>query len=117
MVDETAKYPFDAPDWLRARLDRGSGSLPQAQALKCAVCVKIYEEQASGVNRAWPVLARALERAAKVDMLVVVRIDGLERSLSRLIKSALPEAGRWTQIRLPRAVPPMSATAFCMPRC
>ncbi|MFM7333082.1 MAG: recombinase family protein, partial [Tabrizicola sp.] len=35
--------------------------LPQSHALKSAGCVEIHEEQASGGNRARPVLARVLE--------------------------------------------------------
>src|SRR5690606_40307458 len=56
--------------------------LPQSQALKSAGCAEIHEEQASGGNRAQPVLARVLERVAKSDTLVVVRINRLARSLS-----------------------------------
>ena len=37
-------------------------ALPQLQALKSAGCAEIFEEQASGGNRARPVPARALER-------------------------------------------------------
>ena len=48
--------------------------LPQSQALKFAGCVDIHEEQASGGNRARPVLARVLERVGPGDTLVVVRI-------------------------------------------
>ncbi|MDD7973770.1 recombinase family protein [Roseinatronobacter alkalisoli] len=60
--------------------------LPQSQALKSAGCVEIHEEQASGGNRARPVLARVLERVGKGDTLVVVRIDRLARSLSHLLE-------------------------------
>jgi DNA invertase Pin-like site-specific DNA recombinase len=60
--------------------------LPQSQALKSAGCVAIHEEQASGGNRARPVLARVLERIGKGDTLVVVRIDRLARSLSHLLE-------------------------------
>jgi DNA invertase Pin-like site-specific DNA recombinase len=60
--------------------------LPQSQTLKSAGCAEIHEEQASGVNRARPVLARVLERIAKGDTLVVVRIDRLARSLSHLLE-------------------------------
>ena len=55
--------------------------LPQSQALKSAGCAEIHKEQASGRNRARPVLARVLERIGKGDTLVVVRIDRLARSL------------------------------------
>ncbi len=60
--------------------------LPQSQALKSAGCAEIHEEQASGGNRARPVLARVLERIGKGDTLVVVRIDRLARSLSHLLE-------------------------------
>ncbi len=60
--------------------------LPQSQALKSAGYAEIHEEQASGGNRARPVLARVLERVAKGDTLVVVRIDRLARSLSHLLE-------------------------------
>lgn len=60
--------------------------LPQSQALNAAGCAEIHEEQASGGNRARPVLARVLERIRKGDTLVVVRIDRLARSLSHLLE-------------------------------
>ncbi|WP_096788141.1 recombinase family protein [Rhodobacter sp. CZR27] len=60
--------------------------LPQAQALRSAGCAEIHEEQASGGNRARPVLARVLERIGRGDTLVVVRIDRLARSLSHLLE-------------------------------
>jgi DNA invertase Pin-like site-specific DNA recombinase len=60
--------------------------LPQSQALTAAGCVEIHEEQASGGNRARPVLARVLDRVRKGDTLVVVRIDRLARSLSHLLE-------------------------------
>ena len=60
--------------------------LPQAQALTAAGCTEIHEEQASGGNRARPVLARVLDRTRKGDTLVVVRIDRLARSLSHLLE-------------------------------
>ena len=60
--------------------------LPQSEALQTTGCVEIFEEQASGGNRARPVLARVLERIGKGDTLVVVRIDRLARSLSHLLE-------------------------------
>lgn len=60
--------------------------LPQSEALQAAGCVEIFEEHASGGNRARPVLARVLERISKGDTLVVVRIDRLARSLSHLLE-------------------------------
>lgn len=60
--------------------------LPQCEALQTAGCVEIFEEHASGGNRARPVLARVLERVQSGDTLVVVRIDRLARSLSHLLE-------------------------------
>lgn len=77
---------FHAPDRLCARIHRGSDPLPQSEALQTAGCVEIFEEHASGGNRARPVLARLLERISKGDTLVVVRIDRLARSLSHLLE-------------------------------
>ena len=60
--------------------------LAQSEALQSAGCAEIFEEHASGGNRARPVLARVLERIGKGDTLVVVRIDRLARSLSHLLE-------------------------------
>tara|TARA_R110002033_G_C3883111_1_gene238163 strand:+ start:1417 stop:1698 length:282 start_codon:yes stop_codon:yes gene_type:complete len=60
--------------------------LPQSEALQSAGCAEIFEEHASGGNRARPVLARVLERVQSGDTLVVVRIDRLARSLSHLLE-------------------------------
>ncbi|MDO5643686.1 MAG: recombinase family protein [Paracoccus sp. (in: a-proteobacteria)] len=60
--------------------------LPQSEVLQSAGCAEIFEEHASGGNRARPVLARLLERIGKGDTLVVVRIDRLARSLSHLLE-------------------------------
>ena len=62
-------------------------TLPQSQALKSAGCTYIQEEQASGGNRARPVLARVPGRINKGDTLVVVLIDRLARSLSHLLEA------------------------------
>src|SRR3990167_10432434 len=68
--------------------------LPQSQALKSAGCAEIHEEQASGGNRARPVLAGVLERVAKGDTLVVVRIDRLARALSLLLAGVEPPGAK-----------------------
>ena len=60
--------------------------LPQREGLKAAGCAEIHEEQASGGDRARPVLARVLARVGRGDTLVVVRIDRLARSLSHLLE-------------------------------
>jgi DNA invertase Pin-like site-specific DNA recombinase len=61
-------------------------TLPQLQALRSAGCNEIKEEQASGGDRARPVLMRVMERISRGDTLVVVRIDRLARSLSHLLE-------------------------------
>lgn len=58
---------------------------PQIMALEAAACDEIYEEQASGGDRARPVLARVMARILRGDTLVVVRIDRLARSLAHLL--------------------------------
>jgi DNA invertase Pin-like site-specific DNA recombinase len=58
----------------------------QSEELRGAGCAEIHEEQASGASRSRPVLARMLERARAGDVLVVVRIDRLARSLSHLLE-------------------------------
>ena len=58
----------------------------QAAELKAAGCTEIHAEQASGGDRARPVLARVLDGIGKGDELVVVRIDRLARSLSHLLE-------------------------------
>jgi len=59
--------------------------LPQAEALRAAGCAEIFEEHASGGDRARPGLARVLARVGRGDTLVVVRIDRLARSLAHLL--------------------------------
>lgn len=61
-------------------------TLPQAEELRAAGCAVIHEEQASGGSRTRPVLARVLDRLRAGDVLVVVRIDRLARSLSHLLE-------------------------------
>ena len=46
----------------------------------------IFEEKASGANRARPELARAVGRVGRGDILVVARIDRLVRSLVHLLE-------------------------------
>ena len=61
-------------------------SLPQSEELRAAGCHDIHEEQASGGSRTRPVLARVLDRMRAGDVLLVVRIDRLARSLSHLLE-------------------------------
>jgi DNA invertase Pin-like site-specific DNA recombinase len=60
--------------------------LPQADELRAAGCREIHEEQASGASRSRPILARVLDRISTGDVLLVVRIDRLARSLSHLLE-------------------------------
>jgi DNA invertase Pin-like site-specific DNA recombinase len=59
---------------------------PQIDALKAAGCMIILRENASGANRGRPELKLAVERCRQGDVLVVVRIDRLARSLSHLLE-------------------------------
>ncbi len=52
--------------------------------LKAAGCVTIHQEQGSGASRARPVLAQLLRELRAGDVLVVVRLDRLTRSVSHL---------------------------------
>jgi len=73
--------------------DELQGPLPQSQALKSAGCAEIFEEHGSGGHHARPVFARVLERVAKDDTLIVIRIDRLARSLPHLLeRTEQPEA-------------------------
>jgi DNA invertase Pin-like site-specific DNA recombinase len=54
--------------------------------LKAAGCHDIFEEQGSGASRARPVLARLLREIKAGDVLVVVRLDRLARSVSHLLQ-------------------------------
>jgi DNA invertase Pin-like site-specific DNA recombinase len=54
--------------------------------LKAAGCVIIHREQGSGASRARPVLAQLLKEIRAGDVLVVVRLDRLARSVSHLLE-------------------------------
>lgn len=60
----------------------------QTDALEAAGCSRIYVDQASGVDKARPELARALEQLREGDVLVVWKLDRLARSLVDLIRHA-----------------------------
>lgn len=70
-----------------ARVSTGEQTLdPQIAELKAAGCDRILEEQASGGDRERPVLRRLIEKAGPGDVIVVVRLDRLARSLSHLLE-------------------------------
>jgi DNA invertase Pin-like site-specific DNA recombinase len=58
----------------------------QLDELKAAGCEIIHKEHGSGASRARPVLARLLREIAPGDVLVVVRLDRLARSVSHLLE-------------------------------
>ncbi|NUB05129.1 recombinase family protein [Azospirillum sp. Vi22] len=59
---------------------------PQFDALKAAGCSTIHREHGSGSDRSRPELKRAIARCRAGDVLVVVRIDRLARSLAHLLE-------------------------------
>lgn len=58
----------------------------QKDALKCARCREMYEEQASGKNMKRPHLEGCLKSLREGDTLVVWRLDRLGRNLADLVK-------------------------------
>ncbi|MFC0808945.1 recombinase family protein [Ensifer sp. P24N7] len=57
----------------------------QVDELRAAGCHRIHQEHGSGASRARPVLAKLLKDVAAGDVLVVVRLDRLARSVSHLL--------------------------------
>jgi hypothetical protein len=47
--------------------------IPAALLLRTAGCTEIFEEKASSIGRAWPKLARLLDRPRRGDTLILVR--------------------------------------------
>jgi DNA invertase Pin-like site-specific DNA recombinase len=60
----------------------------QLDGLKTAGCSRVFEEKASGAQRARPALKAALEYMREGDTLVVWKLDRLARSLKQLIETA-----------------------------
>ena len=58
----------------------------QMNELRAAGCDRIFEEHGSGASRERPVLARLLADLTAGDVLVVVRLDRLARSVSHLLQ-------------------------------
>ncbi|MEP3668956.1 MAG: recombinase family protein, partial [Roseibium sp.] len=58
----------------------------QAEELRAAGCTQVYEENASGGDRTRPVLRRLIDSLKPGDVIVVVRLDRLARSLSHLLE-------------------------------
>ena len=59
---------------------------PQVIELKASGCIVIHQEHGSGASRARPVLAHLLRDIRRGDVLVVVRLDRLARSVSHLLE-------------------------------
>jgi DNA invertase Pin-like site-specific DNA recombinase len=57
----------------------------QTDELRAAGCQSIYQEHGSGASRARPELARLMREIAPGEVLVVVRLDRLARSVSHLL--------------------------------
>lgn len=58
----------------------------QLAELKAAGCEVIHQEHGSGASRARPVLSRLLREIRRDEVLVVVRLDRLARSVSHLLE-------------------------------
>lgn len=79
-----------------ARVSTGHQSLEaQRDALNAAGCTRIYSDQMSGVREDRPGLAGLLEHVRDGDIVVVVALDRLGRSLSGVVRTVetLTEAG------------------------
>lgn len=62
-----------------------SSPMPQLDELRAVRCNRIYQKHGSAASRARPVLTRLLGELTKGDVLVVVRLDRLARSVSHLL--------------------------------
>lgn len=71
----------------------------QRQALTAAGCEIVYQDIASGGDRARPELARCLERLKRGDTLVVARLDRIARSLMHLLSIVEDLEGRGVAFR------------------
>jgi DNA invertase Pin-like site-specific DNA recombinase len=58
----------------------------QVDELRAAGCAEIHQEHGSGASRARPVLARLIREIKPGEVLVVVRLDRLARSVSHLLE-------------------------------
>lgn len=58
----------------------------QMEELRAAGCERIFQEQVSGASRARPVLTRLLGELSAGDVLVVVKLDRLARSVAHLLQ-------------------------------
>lgn len=71
----------------------------QMDELRAAGCERIFQEHGSGTSRARPVLTRLLGELTAGDVLVVVRLDRLARSVSHLLQVIEDLKGRGVHFR------------------
>ncbi len=71
----------------------------QLDELRGAGCDRIYQEHGTGVSRARPVLTKLLGELTSGDVLVVVRLDRLARSVSHLLQVILDLQHRGVHFR------------------
>jgi DNA invertase Pin-like site-specific DNA recombinase len=71
----------------------------QVDELRAAGCQIIHQEHGSGASRARPVLARLMREIGPGDVLVVVRLDRLARSVSHLLAVIEDLEGRQAHFR------------------
>ncbi|MFK0167121.1 recombinase family protein [Rhizobium sp. NPDC090279] len=71
----------------------------QVDELRAAGCHRIHQEHGSGLSRARPVLIKLLKDLTAGDVLVVVRLDRLARSVSHLLQVIEDLEGRGVHFR------------------
>ncbi|SCB50720.1 Resolvase, N terminal domain [Rhizobium miluonense] len=71
----------------------------QVDELRAAGCHRIHQEHGSGLSRARPVLTKLLKDLSAGDVLVVVRLDRLARSVSHLLQVIENLEGRGVHFR------------------
>lgn len=71
----------------------------QVDELRDAGCHRIHQEHGSGASRARPVLTKLLKNLSPGDVLVVVRLDRLARSVSHLLQVIEDLEGRGVHFR------------------
>ncbi|UWU25619.1 recombinase family protein (plasmid) [Rhizobium sp. CB3060] len=71
----------------------------QVDELRAAGCYRVHQEHGSGISRARPVLTKLLKDLTAGDVLVVVRLDRLARSVSHLLQVIEDLDGRGVHFR------------------
>src|SRR6266545_1508059 len=71
----------------------------QIDALKAALCTRIFTEKASGAQRERPELSAALDYIRQGDTLVVWKLDRLARSMRQLIETVEDLQSRGIELR------------------